>query len=167
MTSGRNQRRSEVEPRRGGERRARRGDVPGSAPGKVLAPPSLHGDVGTPHGAEHRTQEADALAHGLHERNAKVVSQKREGEPRRPGPGAYVHEARPRRNLCRKDDRVGEHQVDELVVRSGRRQIDARVPFLQALQPCMNARARARRECPAKLGCHAVAEGHQLGRHHS
>ena len=88
-----------------------------------------------PQRAEHRAEERAPLRERLDERHVEIGPEYGQRQPRRPCPRPDVDHASPRGMPRREDERVGEHQVDELVRRAGRGEVDARVPRHEEVEP--------------------------------
>jgi hypothetical protein len=131
-----------------------------------LATRALDANIAAPNRSEHRAQEAHSFASRLDQGHVQVAPKEGQRESRRACTCTDVDDARRVWDARREHEGVSEHQIDELLGGPRCREVYARVPLLEALQPDLDrssrrpghrrtqARGRALHESP-ELGCHA------------
>ncbi len=149
MPAGTEEPSCEPEPRTRRERRTRHGYIEEDpAIGHVLAAAREHDDVGPPHRGEDGAKERGALRERLDERDGEIGPEERERETGGARTRADIDDARASRDVLSEDERVREHQVDELGRRPRRREIDLRVPVNERVEPRRERALLLEREHP-------------------
>lgn len=106
----------------------------GAARDHVFAFAAHHLDVERAHGADHRSQERDALRQRLDQRHRKLGAEKR--NPQAGCSGARSDVDQPlAAGVVGQVRRVDQQQIDELFPAAGRGQIDPLVPPLDQVDP--------------------------------
>ena len=96
--------------------------------------------VVAPQGADHRPEERAPLRERFHERDVEVGAEEREREAGRSRSGADVDDTGALGREPSDHGSVGDHQIDELILRLRGREIDARIPLLKEREPARDGR---------------------------
>ena len=143
------QRAADREPRRRLEGGARKRHVVGVASPLQrtggLEPEHQRSRVGARLRAPERTQKTGALRQGLDQRDSQIRAEERQNETRRARARAHVAHRQVRLEPAREHRRVGHEQVDELVFRFRRGEIELAVPLPQRCEEFDDERPAGRR----------------------